>query len=242
VAVMRDITALKELDAMKDEFVATVSHDLRSPLTFMRGYVDMIPTVGHLNEKQQEFVDRILRGINQMAELIDDLLDIGRIEAGVGIELAPCAVGGLVRLVVADSLGRAEAKNLRLQLELPSTLPPIIGDEALIKRAVANLVDNAIKYTLEGSVTVRVRERDSYLVVSVSDTGIGIAPADQMRLFEKFYRIKRRDTIRIKGTGLGLAIVKSIAERHHGKAWVESKLGEGSTFYLALPKEQPERL
>jgi len=242
VAVMRDITALKELDAMKDEFVATVSHDLRSPLTFMRGYVDMIPTVGHLNEKQQEFVDKILRGINQMAELIDDLLDLGRIEAGVGMELAPCAVGGLVRLVVADSLGRAEAKNLKLQLELPSTLPPIIGDEALIKRAVANLVDNAIKYTPEGSVTVRVRERDSYLVVSVSDTGIGIAPADRIRLFEKFYRIKRRDTIRIKGTGLGLAIVKSIAEKHNGKVWVESKLGEGSTFYLVLPKEQPELL
>jgi PAS domain S-box-containing protein len=242
VAVMRDITALKELDAMKDEFVATVSHDLRSPLTFMRGYVDMISTVGHLNEKQYEFVDRILRGINQMAELIDDLLDLGRIEAGVGIKLASCAVGGLVRLVVADSLGRAEAKNLKLQLELPSTLPPIVGDGALIKRAVANLVDNAIKYTPEGSVTVRVRERDSYLVVSVSDTGIGIAPADQIRLFEKFYRIKRRDTIRIKGTGLGLAIVKSIAEKHNGKAWVESKLGEGSTFYLALPKEQPERL
>jgi two-component system phosphate regulon sensor histidine kinase PhoR len=204
--------------------------------------VTMIPAAGDLNEKQQEFVGRILRGVDQMSELIDDLLDIGRIEAGVGIEMAPCAVGVLARMVVADSQGRAEAKNLKLRLELPPTLSPIIGDEALIKRAVANLVDNAIKYTPEGSVTVRVRERDSYLVVSVSDTGIGIAPADQMRLFEKFYRIKRRDTIRIKGTGLGLAIVKSIAERHHGKAWVESKLGEGSTFYLALPKEQPERL
>lgn len=239
VAVMRDITALKELDAMKDEFVATVSHDLRSPLTFMRGYVTMIPTAGELNEKQQEFVARILRGIDQMSELIDDLLSIGRIEAGVGIEMAPCEVGHLVRMVVAELSGRAEAKNLKLQLELPPDLPPIIGDETLIKRAVANLVDNAIKYTPEGSVTVRVREKDSYLVVSVSDTGIGIAPADQIRLFEKFYRVKRRDTIRIKGTGLGLAIVKSIAEKHNGKTWVESKLGEGSTFHLALPKEQP---
>ncbi|HID62824.1 MAG TPA: HAMP domain-containing protein [Anaerolineae bacterium] len=239
VAVMRDITALKELDAMKDVFVATVSHDLRSPLTFMRGYVTMIPTAGTLNEKQREFINKIIRGIDQMSELIDDLLDIGRIEAGVGIEMAPCEVGNLVKMVVAELSGRAEAKNLKLQLELPPTLPPIVGDKALIKRAVANLVDNAIKYTPEGSVTVRVRERDSYLVVSVSDTGIGIAPADQMRLFEKFYRIKRRDTIRIKGTGLGLAIVKSIAERHNGKAWVESKLGEGSTFHLALPKEQP---
>jgi len=242
VAVMRDITALKELDAMKDEFVATVSHDLRSPLTFMRGYVTMIPTAGDLNEKQQDFVGRILRGIDQMSELIDDLLSIGRIEAGVGIEMVPCEVSILVRMVVAELSGRAEAKNLKLQLELPPTLPLIVGDGALIKRAVANLVDNAIKYTPEGSVTVRVRDRDSYLVVSVSDTGIGIALADQMRLFEKFYRIKRRDTIRIKGTGLGLAIVKSIAERHNGKAWVESKLGEGSTFHLALPKEQPERL
>jgi PAS domain S-box-containing protein len=186
VAVMRDITALKELEAMRDEFVATVSHDLRSPLTFMRGYVAMIPTAGDLNEKQQEFVARILRGIDQMSELIDDLLDIGRIEAGVGVEMAPCAVGVLARMVVADSQGRAEAKNLKLRLELPPTLSPIIGDEALIKRAVANLVDNAIKYTPEGSVTVRVRERDNYLVVSVSDTGIGIAPADQIRLFDKF--------------------------------------------------------
>jgi len=241
VAVMRDITALKELDAMKDEFVATVSHDLRSPLTFMHGYVTMIPAAGDLNEKQQEFVDRIIRGIHQMSELIDDLLDIGRIEAGVGIEMAPCKMSSLVGMVVAELSGRAEAKNLKLQLELPPTLPLIVGDGALIKRAVFNLVDNAIKYTPEGSVTVRVRERDSYLVVSVSDTGIGIAPADQIRLFEKFYRIKRRDTIRIKGTGLGLAIVKSIAERHNGKVWVESKLGEGSTFHLVLPKEQPER-
>ncbi len=241
VAVMRDITALKELDAMKDEFVATVSHDLRSPLTFMRGYATMIPTIGPLNEKQREFVDKIIGGIDQMSELIDDLLSIGRIEAGIGIEMAPCEVGNLVRTVVAELRGQAEAKNLKLQLELPPTLPPIVGDGALIKRAVANLVDNAIKYTPQGSVTVRVREKDSYLVVSVSDTGIGIAPADQMRLFEKFYRIKRRDTLRIKGTGLGLAIVKSIAERHNGKAWVESKLGEGSTFYLALPKEQPEK-
>jgi PAS domain S-box-containing protein len=239
VAVMRDITALKELDAMKDEFVATVSHDLRSPLTFMHGYVTMIPTAGDLNEKQQDFVERIIRGIDQMSELIDDLLDIGRIEAGVGIEMAPCDMSSLVKTVVAEMLGRAKAKNLKLQLELSPTLPPIVGDKALIRRAVANLIDNAIKYTPEGSVTVRVREGDGYLVVSVSDTGIGIAPADQMRLFEKFYRVKRRDTIRIKGTGLGLAIVKSVAERHNGKAGVESKLGEGSTFYLALPKRQP---
>lgn len=241
VAVMRDITALKELDAMKDEFVATVSHDLRSPLTFMRGYATMIPIIGGLNEKQREFVDKIIGGIDQMSELIDDLLSIGQIEAGIGIEMAPCEVGSLVRTVVAELSGLAEAKNLKLQVELPPNLPPIVGDGALLKRAVSNLVDNAIKYTSEGSVTVRVRERDSFLVVSVSDTGIGIAPADQIRLFEKFYRIKRRDTIRIKGTGLGLAIVKSIAERHNGKAWVESKLGEGSTFHLALPKEQPER-
>jgi PAS domain S-box-containing protein len=241
VAVMRDITALKELDAMKDEFVATVSHDLRSPLTFMRGYVTMIPDVGDLNEKQQKFVSKVLKGIDQMTELIEDLLDLGRIEAGVGVEMAPCAVGILAKMVVAEAIGRAEAKNLKLWLELPPTLPPIIGDETLIKRAVANLLDNAIKYTQEGSVTVRVRERKDFLIVSVSDTGIGIAPTDQIRLFEKFYRVKRRDTIRIKGTGLGLAIVKSVAERHNGKAWVESKPGEGSTFYLALPKGQPER-
>jgi two-component system phosphate regulon sensor histidine kinase PhoR len=146
--------------------------------------------------------------------------------------------------VVVDNVrARVEAKGLTLDLETPDDLPPLVGDEILLRQAVTNLVDNAIKYTpAPGSVKVGVTTQDSYLVIWVKDTGIGIAPADQRRLFEKFYRIKRRDTISIKGTGLGLAIVKSIIERHNGRVRMESQLGQGSTFYIALPQTSPEDL
>jgi len=237
VAVLRDITYLKELDQMKSDFVNTVSHDLRSPLTSMRGYVTMIPMVGQVSPKQQEFVGRIVGGIEQMTHLIDDLLDIGRIEAGVDVEMAPCRMDKLVRNVVQDLRPRAIAKKLELTTRLPETpVSPVWGDRVLVEHAITNLVDNAIKYTFEGSVSVGLTEQSSQVVVWVKDTGIGIEAVHFPRLFEKFHRIRRRDTIRIKGTGMGLAIVKSIAGRHNGKVWVESKPGQGSTFFFAVPK------
>lgn len=235
VAVMRDITHLKELDSMKTDFVNTVSHDLRSPLTFMRGYTTMIPMVGQVNEKQEEFIENIIRGIDQMTELIDDLLDIGRIEAGVGVNMRPCHVDEIIREVLENMRGQADIKRLTLKVKLPDGLSPITGDQTLLRQAITNLVDNAIKYTPSGSVEVGAEEKDEQLIIHVRDTGLGIAPADQIRLFEKFYRVKRRETANINGSGLGLAIVKSIVERHEGRVWVESKLNEGSTFYIALP-------
>ncbi len=269
VAVMRDVTHFKELDEMKTDFVSTVSHDLRAPLTFMRGYVTMLNMVGELNDKQQEYQGRILEGIEQMSALIDDLLNLRRIEAGLGIRQEPCRLG-LVLLEAVDSMRvRAAAKGLTLRLEparpiaseasgarslalikdestaaesginvslAQRTSATVIGDHTLLRQAVANLVDNAIKYTpTGGSVSVGMDLSDSVAVVRVSDTGIGITPENQVRLFEKFYRIKRRETTDIAGTGLGLALVKSIVERHQGRVWLESELNKGSTFYIALP-------
>jgi len=236
VAVMRDITHLKELDELKSEFVATVSHDLRAPLTFMRGYTTMLPMVGELNEKQREYLEKILRGIGQMGELIDDLLDLGRIEAGVGLERKPCHLGAIMVEAVESVRARTSLKGLTLRLEPAEEVAVVAGDAALLRQAVTNLVDNAIKYSPDGgTVTVGLSVRNGQAVIHVSDTGIGIAPDDQVRLFEKFYRIKRRDTVNIRGTGLGLAIVKSIVERHGGKVWVDSELNRGSTFYIGLP-------
>jgi PAS domain S-box-containing protein len=237
VAVLRDITYLKELDQMKSDFVNTVSHDLRAPLTSMRGYATMIPMVDQVTSKQQEFVDKIVNGIAQMTNLIDDLLNIGRIEAGVDVEMLPCPMKEMVRKVVLGLRPRAIAKKLELTTQLPQEpVSPAWGDRVLLEHAITNLVDNAIKYTFEGSVTVGLTEQDSRLVVWVKDTGVGIEAVHFPRVFEKFHRIKRRDTIQVKGTGLGLAIVKSIADRHNGKVWVESKVGQGSTFFLAVPK------
>ena len=236
VVTLRDITYLKELDQMKSDFVNTVSHDLRSPLTYMRGYTTMIPMAGALSEKQHGFVERILSGIDQMTALIDDLLDIGKIEAGVGIQMERCWLPGIIQAVVDDLGLGASQQDVDLRADLPADTPPTLGDTTLIRQAVKNLIENAIKYTPgPGRVDVGLYQQARSLVISVQDTGIGIAPEHQGRLFEKFYRIRRRDTVHIRGTGLGLAIVKSIADLHGGRVWVESKLNQGSTFYLSLP-------
>ena len=236
VAVMRDITQFKELDELKSDFVATVSHDLRAPLTFMRGYTTMLPMVGELSEKQADYVEKILRGIGQMGELIDDLLDLGRIEAGVGLERRPCHLGAILVEAVDSMRVRTVSTGLKLELEPAGGVAVVPGDATLLRQAVANLVDNAIKYTRSGgTVTVGLSIHNQQAVIHVTDTGVGIAPGDQVRLFEKFYRVKRRDTMDIRGTGLGLAIVRSIVERHGGKVWVDSELDRGSTFYISLP-------
>jgi len=260
VSVMRDITHLKELDELKSDFVATVSHDLRSPLTFMRGYTTMLPTVGELNQSQEEYVEKVLRGITQMSDLVDDLLDLGRIEANVGLERKPCHLGAIVAEAVDSRRARAAAKDVTLRMESAiqgqsdtvsegssADVAIVSGDAALLRQAITNLVDNAIKYTPAGGEIVvglsigrdtKVRpgeDESSQALIHVSDTGIGIAPEDQVRLFEKFYRVRRRDVPNVPGTGLGLSIVESIVERHEGRVWLDSDVNQGSTFTISLP-------
>jgi signal transduction histidine kinase len=236
VCVLRDVTHFKELDLMKSEFVATVSHDLRAPLTFMRGYATMMPMVGPLNEKQQEFATKIITGIEQMTRLIDDLLDLGRIEAGVGLAREACQLDEIVHGIVDTIKPAAMAKGLTLTVDVPQNLPILSGDATLLRQAISNLVDNAIKYTPSGGqVRVIVSTEPDKFRLAVADTGLGIAPADQAHLFQKFFRVKQRGSTQVKGSGLGLAIVKSIVERHGGRVWVDSRLGKGSTFYLELP-------
>jgi PAS domain S-box-containing protein len=241
VVMMRDITHFKELDELKSDFVSMVSHDLRAPLTFMRGYTSMLPMVGELDDKQRQYVEKILHGVDQMGTLIDDLLDLGRVEAGVGLERKPCHLGAIMVEAVDGMRARAAVKGLSLRMEPPEGVAVISGDAALLRQSVSNLVDNAIKYTPSGgTVTVGLTVRDRQAVIRVADTGIGISPDDHVRLFEKFYRVKRRDTLNIQGTGLGLAIVKSIVERHNGRVWVDSELNQGSVFYISLPLDETE--
>lgn len=242
VAVLRDITHLKELDSMKSEFVSTVSHDLRGPLTFMRGYLTMLPMVGDINEKQEEYLERILSGVQQMSRLVEDLLDLGRIEAGVLLMKDHIDAVDLLEGVIHESSGHAATQGLRLILDADDDLPAVYGDASLIRHAITNLVNNACKYAPNtGSVTLGARQKDKEIVFSVQDHGPGIDPQEQVRIFERFYRVKTRENTSIKGSGLGLAIVKSIAERHGGRTWCVSQLGKGSTFFLALPLEGRRR-
>lgn len=242
VCIMRDITYLKELDTMKSEFVATVSHDLRSPLTLMRGYATMLEMVGELNEQQQGYVKKIISGVENMSRLVNNLLDLGRIEIGVGLQVERVGVLDIIERVTSALQLQAVQKNIALEVEISKDMPHAVdADQALLHQAVYNLVENAIKYTPEnGRVTIRTTSPDGFLVFSVEDTGIGIPDDDMPRLFEKFYRGKQREARAQHGTGLGLAIVHSIAESHGGRVWVESVHGKGSTFYLQIPQAQPK--
>jgi len=231
---VRDITPFKALDQLKSDFIAAVSHDLRSPLTYMRGFVTMLGMAGPLTSRQQEYVEKIMSGIDQMTRLIEDLMDLKRIEEGIG-QRGICRLSDLIRDVFHEMRPHAMAQGLRMTMEIHGH-GIVKGDPMWLRRAITNLVDNAIKYTPEGgSISLGLIEQNAEVVVWVRDTGPGIAPADQARIFEKFYRVRRKETAHVKGSGLGLALVKSIVEWHGGRVWVESQLGQGSTFYIALP-------
>ena len=236
VAVMQDITHLKELDRMKCDFVAAVSHDLRSPLTSVKGFADLLPMVGPLNEQQQDFLNKIRRGVETITELISDLLDLGRIETGVNLEMERCDMGAIVEIAAASLSSHANSKKQSLHKHVVPGLPPVLGNPLRLSQAVSNLIDNAIKYTPEGGqISVSATNEDGQVVVTVQDNGIGIPPADLTRIFEKFYRVQSRETEDIVGSGLGLSIVKSIIDKHQGRIWVRSQEGVGSTFAFVLP-------
>ncbi|MBK8422177.1 ATP-binding protein [Candidatus Villigracilis saccharophilus] len=242
VCIMRDVTHFKELDKMKSEFVATVSHDLRSPLTLISGYASMLGMVGELNEAQQGYVQKITEGVDNMSRLVKNLLDLGRIEIGIGLQVENVIVLDIIEQVTSALQLQASQKNIILSVELARDVPHALeADQALLHQAVYNLVENAIKYTPnDGRVIVRASSQPGYLIFAVEDSGIGIAVDDLPHLFEKFYRGKQREARAQHGSGLGLAIVHSVAANHGGRVWVDSVIGKGSTFYLQIPLIQPK--
>jgi two-component system phosphate regulon sensor histidine kinase PhoR len=178
--------------------------------------------------------------VEGMSHLISELLDLGKIEAGLGMELQPVNLRDLLVTCKYDLALPAQEKKILIDIETPSTLPLVQGDPFRLQQVVANLLSNAIKYTPRGGhVWMRAETRGNDLVASVSDTGIGIPPADLAHVFEKFYRVQDNRVIDQEGSGLGLAIVKSIISEHRGRVWVESIMGKGSTFSFSLPIPPP---
>ncbi len=236
VAVMQDITHLKELDQMKSEFVATVSHDLRSPLSSVLSLLAVLHQAGPLTPKQEEFIASARQHLTHLLQLTDELLDLGRLEAGVDLTMAPCDLSEIVRQSVEGLQAQAQDKGQDLSVSIAPDLPLVQGNSLRLSQVVSNLVGNAIKYTPPGgAIVVRLEEAAGELLFHVRDNGIGIAPADLPYIFDKFYQAKDKRTRDVSGVGLGLAIAKSAVEKHGGRIWVESELGHGTTFHVALP-------
>ncbi|NQT74830.1 MAG: MEKHLA domain-containing protein [Chloroflexi bacterium] len=241
--IFRDITERKiaeekqlELDRMKQEFISNVSHELRTPLHSLKGFVKLL-LGGKVtdSETQSEFLSIIEKESDRLSGLIDDLLDISRLESGrfkVYKELV--SLENIIRDAIQRVGSLANERGITITDEIQPELPEIEVDQKRIRQVVTNLLSNAIKYNNEnGSITVRSEVTDNELLVQVADGGIGIADEDIPKLFERFYRVEASD--RIEGTGLGLHISQQIVEAHSGKIWIESELGEGSTFSFALP-------
>jgi len=241
VMVFRDVTREVEADRLKTDFVATVSHELRTPLTSIRGYVDLLldGDVGEVSSEMREYLEIVRNNSDRLTTLINDLLDISRIETGrARFDLAPLAPATVVEEALALVRQAAAEKNLTLQTDLPAVLPPILADREGLTQALHNLLDNAIKYTPTGGVTVQLTVReDNKVQFDVIDTGIGIAPADRDKLFTRFFRADDPLVRFAGGTGLGLSIAKAIVEAHHGEIWATSPgpAGRGSVFSFTIP-------
>ncbi|MEJ2749864.1 MAG: HAMP domain-containing sensor histidine kinase, partial [Anaerolineae bacterium] len=220
----------------KTEFVRTVSHDLKNPLAVMRGYATMLPMAGEVTPGQEKYIDKIQTSIDRMDQLVTDVLDLGRIEAGVDLQMGEFAVPPLLEEIATFYWQHAHLKGQKIEVKTQPNLPAIVGDHTLIRQAIINLLVNALNYASESeSIILRAEVSSGEMVFSVQDFGPGIPPEHHIRLFEKFYRSKHKGEERKNGCCLGLAIVKSIAERHGGRAWCHSQPGQGSTFYLSIP-------
>jgi two-component system phosphate regulon sensor histidine kinase PhoR len=235
VVVMQDITPLKELDRIKSDFVNTVSHDLRSPLTAILGYVELIGRVGPVTEQQAEFIRRIVFSVQSITTLITDLLDLGRIEAGFDTQKEVTHLATVIRYAVEDAQFQAEIKRQALKAQIAPGLPSVLANPPRLRQMLANLLGNAIKYTpAGGAINVSATADSETIVLTVADTGLGIPPSDLPYVFNKFYRASNIRE-RFEGSGLGLSIVKSIVENHGGRIWVDSRPEEGTTFTVILP-------
>lgn len=242
IAVLRDISREAEIDRLKNEFISTVSHELRTPMTSIKGYADLLvsggPQVGVLNPLQQRFVQIIQSNANRLTELVNDILEISRIETGrVKLEFEALDLIQVIKEVVVSFEGQMTKKAMNLSLNLPDHLPQVYADKARVTQILVNLIGNAWQYTPEeGNITVHVQVVDEdFVQIDVEDNGIGVVEQDLEYIFDRFFRSERTEVQVVDGTGLGLSITKMFVDMLGGKIWVKSQLDVGSTFSFTLP-------
>ena len=235
VVTMQDITYLKELDRIKTDFVNTISHDLRSPLTAILGYVELIERIGQVTPQQKEFIHRVQLSVHSITALINDLLDLGRIEAGFDTQKEVVHLSTIINYAIEGLRNRAASKSQEIIVDLSDLLPPVLGNPVRLRQMVTQLLVNAINFSGEGAkISLSGQAEAGQVILQIKDSGPGIPPADLPYIFDKFYRASNTPSD-IPGSGLGLAIVKSIIDDHLGRIWVDSTLGQGTTFTIVLP-------
>ena len=238
VVVLHDVTELRRLERVRQDFVANVSHEFKTPLTAIQGFAETL-LAGALDDpsNNRRFLEIIRNHAIRLARLTNDLLKLARIEAGkLEVEYFTVGLMELIEACAETTLLKASRKDITLEIEIPPKLPAVRGDAGLLRDVLQNLLDNAIQYTPQGGhirVTAAARDRDA--IITVEDTGIGIPVADQERIFERFYRVDAARSREAGGTGLGLSIAKHIVEAHGGRLSVESAVGEGSKFSFSIP-------
>ncbi|MEM1255394.1 MAG: response regulator [Cyanobacteria bacterium P01_H01_bin.21] len=252
IVLIRDITAEKEVDQMKTDFISTVSHELRTPLTSVLGFAKLIqkkleevvlPGVTVQSKKTERAVRQVRENLGiivaegeRLTSLINDVLDISKIEAGkIDWNIQPTSVAEVVERAISATSVLAQTNSLELLCQVDSGLPEVMCDRNRLIQVLINLISNAIKFSTHGSVVCRAYHQGNEVILSIIDTGIGLAPEDLERVFEKFTQVGKVMTDKPSGTGLGLPICKQIIEYHNGRIWADSVLGQGSTFSVALP-------
>lgn len=245
VMVIRDITRETEADRLKDEFITQISHELRTPLTSIKGYSDLLLRAvgGSGGDQERGFLQTINRHADSLVDMITDLLDFTQLEAGnLGLRFEPMTMESVIQRTAEQWAESFKEKDIQFSVQIDDPIPQMLGDERRLRRALGNLVENAYNYTLEGGeVILSLRASDHIVTVTVQDTGVGIAPDDQAFLFTRFYRVSIERTIDVRGAGLGLYVAKAIVEGHGGEIWVESELGQGSTFGFSVPLDRDQK-
>lgn len=245
--VLRDVTTQKELERMKSNFLSVVSHELKTPLHSVKGFVDIIlmGKTGPVTEIQRDFLETVKQQTDHLQRMIDDLLEFSRLESGrVTLRLQPVDVSVVIEAAIDKLTPLADSAEVTLVNQAPETLAPLSADPWRLEQVVTNLVDNAIKFTPPGGVvTISAVENGDFVQVNVADTGIGIPPGEGERIFDRFYQIDSGANRLYKGTGLGLTICRHIVEHHGGRIWVRSEYGKGATFSFTLSRRlQPSEV
>lgn len=235
--LLHDVTEQRELDSRREALVKTIAHDLRNPLNAVAGYADLVQSLGELNPQQGKFLLRIQQTTQKLYELAAKLVDLSWIEAGMPLAHVPVELTSLTREVMRELSYEAYRKQLSIVNSIPNELPPVMGDPLRLKQTIYNLLDNAIRYTLEPnrSVVIHAWHQEHEVHYTVADRGIGILPSDQDKIWDRMWRSTDERVRDISGGGVGLAFVRTIIQRHGGRITLESTIEEGSVFTFHLP-------